>query len=210
MPNAANGHMATALERPGCAVCAALAEDEARWMEAYWREAMFDDAARARFFDAGGFCHHHAWVLHRQAKAEGYGSAISFLYGNLARRDSDVLARGKAKLLRRKARCRACTVMDETVERKAGFLVEVLEEQELRERYAAGDGLCYAHLALTAERAGKGVAAFLLEDWRARLELLRAGLAEYDRKRDYRFAEEPKGDEQRSWTDVVRRYVGEP
>src|SRR3954466_12481198 len=203
MPNAANADMAQALERPGCAVCTALAQDEARWMKAYWREAMFDDAARARFFDAGGFCRRHAWVLHRQAKAEGYGSAVSFLYGNLARRDSEVLARAKPRLLRRKARCRACTVMDEAAGRKAGFLAEVLEEEPLRERYAAGDGLCYAHLELTATRATKPVAAFLLADWRARLERLRAALAEYDPQRDYRFAEEPKGDEQRSWTDVV-------
>jgi hypothetical protein len=210
MPNAANEHMAKALERPGCAVCTALTEDEARWMEAFWREAMFDDEARARFFDAGGFCRRHAWVLHRQAKETGYGSAVSFLYGNLARRDSDVLAKGKVRLLRRKARCRACTVMDETAERKASFLAQVLEEEPLRERYAAGDGLCYAHLTLTAERAGKAVAAFLLADWRARLETLRAGLAEYDRKRDHRFAHEDKGEEQRSWTEVIRRYVGEP
>jgi hypothetical protein len=209
MPNAANEHMAKALERSGCAVCTALAADEARWMEAYWREAMFDDDARARFFDAGGFCRHHAWVLHRQAKATGYGSAVSFLYGNLARRDSDLLAKGRPKLLRRKARCRACTVMGETAERKASFLAEVLEEEPLRERYAAGDGLCWDHLALTAERARKPVAAFLLADWRTRLETLRAALAEYDRKRDHRFAHEDKGDEQRSWTDVIRRYVGD-
>jgi hypothetical protein len=209
MPNPANEHMAKALERPGCALCTALADDEARWMEAYWREAMFDDDARARFFDAGGFCRRHAWVLHRQAKATGYGSAVSFLYGNLARRDTDLLAKGKPKLLRRKARCRACTVMDEAAARKAGFLAEVLEEEPLRERYAVGDGLCWEHLALTSEHARRAVAAFLLDDWRARLEELRAALAEYDRKRDYRYAEEPKGPEQRSWTDVIRRYVGD-
>src|SRR4051795_9378141 len=203
MPNAASEHMAKALERPGCAVCTALAADETRWMEAYWREAMFDDDARARFFDAGGFCRHHAWVLHRQAKATGYGSAVSFLYGNLARRDTDLLARGTPNLPRGKPRCRASTVMDEAAARKAGFLAEVLEEEPLRERYAAGDGLCYAHLELTATRATKPVAAFLLADWRARLETLRAALAEYDRKRDYRYAHEDKGDERRSWTDVV-------
>jgi hypothetical protein len=209
MPNPANEPMAAALERPGCAVCTTLVEDEARWMEAYWREAMFDDAARARFFDAGGFCRRHAWVLHRQARATGYGSAVSFLYGNLARRDSDVLARGKPKLLRRKASCRACAVLDQSSARKAGFLAQVLAEEPLRERYAAGDGLCYEHLRLTAERATKPVAAFLLADWRARLETIRAGLAEYDRKRDHRFSHEDKGDEQRSWTDVIRRYVGD-
>jgi hypothetical protein len=27
--------------------------------------------------------------------------------------------------------------------------------------------------------------------------------------RDYRYAAEPRGDEQRSWTEVIRRYVGE-
>jgi hypothetical protein len=99
--------------------------------------------------------------------------------------------------------------MAETATRKAGFLAQVLEEEAVRERYAGGDGLCYEHLAATAEQGSKRVAAFLIEDWRARLEVLRAGLAEYDRKRDYRFSAEPKGDEQRSWTDIVRRYVGD-
>src|SRR3954454_18324579 len=103
MPNPANEHMAKALERPGCAVCTALAADETRWMEAYWREAMFDDDARARFFDAGRFCRHRAGVLPLQAKATGCASAVSFLYGNLARRDTGLPPRGKPKLLRRKA-----------------------------------------------------------------------------------------------------------
>jgi hypothetical protein len=99
--------------------------------------------------------------------------------------------------------------MEEAAERKAGFLAEVLEEEPVRALYAAGDGLCWDHLALTADQARKPVAAFLLSDWRSRLETLRAALGEYDRKRDYRYAEEEKGPEQRSWTDVIRRYVGD-
>jgi len=98
--------------------------------------------------------------------------------------------------------------MDEAAERKAAFLGEVLEEEPLRARYAAATASA-TPTHLTAERASKQVAAFLLADWRSRLEALRAALAEYDRKRDYRFATR-QGDEQRSWTDVVRRYVGEP
>ena len=54
-----------------------------------------------------------------------------------------------------------------------------------------------------------GAARFLLSDRRRRLERLALGLAEYDRKRDHRYAREPKGDEQRSITDVVRLYAGE-
>jgi hypothetical protein len=50
---------------------------------------------------------------------------------------------------------------------------------------------------------------FLLGDWRGRLAEVREQLTEYDRKRDYRYSDEPKGVEQRARTEVIRRYVGE-
>jgi len=53
------------------------------------------------------------------------------------------------------------------------------------------------------------IARLLLDDWRERLAHVREQLAEFDRKRDYRYAAEPKGEEQGSWTEVIRRYLGE-
>jgi hypothetical protein len=203
-----------ALGKSGCAICRAIANDEARWMEAYWRDAMFDSEARMRFFNGGGFCKHHAWLLHRQAKRVGYGAAVSYLYGNLVRRDLDLvrsLKRKRRPRLRRSEPCRACVVSKGIARRKVEFLVEELERPETRKRYEKSDGLCFPHLAAALERARKReVTDLLLADWEGRLGSLRERLTEYDRKRDHRFAHEPKGEEQRSWTDVVEHYVGKP
>jgi hypothetical protein len=54
------------------------------------------------------------------------------------------------------------------------------------------------------------VAEFLLTDGRRRLEALRAELAEFDRKRDHRHRDEPRGHEQLAPTEAIRRYVGDP
>lgn len=53
------------------------------------------------------------------------------------------------------------------------------------------------------------VVRFLLQDWRRRLAQVRGQLEDFDRKRDVHYSDEPKGAEQDSWTEIIRRYVGE-
>ena len=207
---------------PGCVLCRALENDEQQWMNSFWREGKQDPKTRRRFFDAGGFCRDHAWLLHRLVAAEGSGAAIADLYGQLATYDLHWFETVRARLeqhqrrspsLRRRRRCPACLFRVEALERKAHFFVDALSEEQVREAYRRSEGICFVHLACGLEAAlaagSSETAAFLLEDWRDRLAELRSELAEYDRKRDYRYASEPKGVEQRSWTDVIRRYVGE-
>jgi hypothetical protein len=211
------------LSLPGCALCRALDGDDRRWMDSFWREGKRDPKARKRFFEAGGFCREHAWLLHRLVAEAGSGAAIADLYGQLAtydlrwfeniRANLERRRRQRAPILRRRRRCSACAFRADALERKAHFLAEALTEKQVRGVYRRSEGLCFPHFARTLEGAlsggNKQTAGFLLDDWRDRLAELRAGLAEYDRKRDYRYASEPKGAEQRSWTEVVRRYVGE-
>jgi hypothetical protein len=83
----------------------------------------------------------------------------------------------------------------------------------VRPLYESSEGLCFGHLARAVEHAldsdEEDIARLLLDDCRERLVRVRDQLAEFDRKRDHRYAAEPKGEEQRSWTEVIRRYVGE-
>jgi hypothetical protein len=213
-----------ALSLRGCALCRTLEADDRRWMDSFWREGKQNPVARKRFFEAGGFCREHAWLLHRLVAEEESGAAIADLYGQLASYDLRWLASLRAKLERgrrgrrtatlgRRRRCPGCAFHAEALERKAGFLIEALAEEQLREAYRRSEGLCFPHLACTVDEAlaagSVQTAVFLLDDWSNRLAEVRAGLAEYDRKRDYRYADEPKGVEQGSWTEVIRRYVGE-
>lgn len=223
MPDIFSYDVVRALSLPGCALCRSLDADHEQWMGSFWREGKQDPKARRRFFEAGGFCRGHAWLLHRLVSEAGSGAAIADLYGQLAsydlrwleniRLNLDRRRRQRAPTLRRRRRCPACAFGAEALERKAHFLAEALSEEQVRGAYRRSEGLCFPHFARTLESAlavgNKQTAGFLLDDGRDRLAELRTGLAEYDRKRDYRYASEPKGAEQRSWTEVVRRYVGE-
>jgi hypothetical protein len=88
---------------------------------------------------------------------------------------------------------------------------------DLRLAFYAGGGFCNRHAWLFHERVTRGGSGAPVADIYGslpskdleRLAALRDGLAEYHRKRDYRYADEPKGAEQSSWTDVIRRYVGD-
>lgn len=212
-----------ALGLGGCPLCRALDDDEERWIDSFWREGRQSPAARKQFFAAGGFCRDHAWLLHRLVDAAGSGAAIADLYGQLAtndlRRIEQVAARlahsrrGAARLRRRRP-CPACAFRAAALDRKVQFFLEALGEGAARDAYRRSDGLCFPDLARVVEAgfsAGrKELTRFLLDDWFERLADVRSQLAEYDRRRDYRYAAEPKGVEQRAWTDVICRYVGTP
>jgi len=221
VPDVFSYEIVEAFRLSGCPLCRVAARDEERWMDVFWREGSKARELRRRFYAAGGFCRRHAWLLHGRAAENAQAAVIADVYGNLADRDLERLAaaahalgRGRRRdaSLARAGRCPACAEAEQALERDAFFLAQALREEPVRLRYAASQGLCFTHLVPTVAAASgldRGTARFLLEDWRERLRRVRDGLAEYDRKRDYRRAAEPKGAEQRSWTDVIRLYVGE-
>ena len=213
-----------AMARPGCPICAVMAAHERRYIEAFWPAARTDPHVRERFWDAGGFCGRHARLFERRLAARQGGPAIADLYGRLVERDLSAIEerlrsldrpRRRARALRwpeRRRRCPACEDHDLALERKAAFLVLALHDHRARRRYAISDGPCLPHLATLIDQAlaeDRGTARFLIEDQRDRLERLGRGLSEYRRKLDARFAGEPRGAEQGSWTDAIRRYAGD-
>jgi hypothetical protein len=221
MPDLFAYDLVDAFRLTGCPLCRTVAADEERWMASFWREGKSGRDARLAFYDAGGFCTRHAWLLHRSVAAARSGAAIADIYGALADRDLERLDRiiarrkksgRKGTRLARGAECSACAAADQALSRKAYFLVELLRTGAARDLYRSSDGLCFQHLVRTLAEASEEEAdtiSFLIEDWRDRLARVRALLAEFDRKRDVRHADEPKGAEQGSWTDIIRLYVGD-
>jgi hypothetical protein len=213
--------LADALRLAGCPLCRTVAADEERWMASFWREGTSRRDARLAFYDGGGFCRRHAWLLERSVAAEGAGAAIADVYGALADRDLQWLDRIIAQRskggrrrdrLERGSQCSACIAAEDALSRKVYFLVELLHTGAARELYRASEGLCFPHLVRSTEESPDeeaDVVSFLLEDWRDRLAHVRALLAEFDRKRDVHYADEPKGEEQGSWIEIIRLYVGE-
>jgi len=224
VPDLSNFEIARAFKQPGCPLCRVLAADEERAMQRFWRDGRFVPAVRLAFFASGGFCPRHAWLLHEQVMRAGRSGALTDLYDALSRRDLGRIARvldgekprrgdsGRRELACR-AGCPACEELERATARKAHFACELLREEGMVAAYRASDGFCFRHLGdvlVAGADADQGLARSLLDDWRERLAVLREQLAEFERKRDYRHAHEPRGDEQRAPTDAVRRYAGEP
>jgi hypothetical protein len=224
--NPSNHEVYAALREPGCPLCRVDARSEERLLWGFVRNGILNPDSRYAFVKAGGFCRRHAWGLHAVARAEGTGAPIADVYGQLLGRDLERLTHlvharpgraGRRELaagLGRERDCPVCASLAKAGEGHAAFLCELLGDKPSREAYRASEGLCLAHFdpaleqSLRLDRSGD-LARWLLEDLRSRLADLRVQLREYDRKRSYTAAHEPRGAEQRSWTDVIRRYVGE-
>lgn len=82
---------------------------------------------------------------------------------------------------------------------------------DLERALASSDGLCLSHLvqALKASRCG-AAARRLLQASTAKLEELKAQLAEIRRKHDYRFSGEPWGAEKDAWARAAAIWSGYP
>jgi hypothetical protein len=221
MPDLFTDELVAALPLPGCSVCRVSATDDRRWMETWWREGRNSKEGRQDFYDGGGFCRRHAWLLHEICRSRGSGAAVAAVYGALAERDIVLLERAEQSISRRRrnrsvhrsATCSACEAAAEQLDRRSYFFVKLLRTLGARNRYVDSDGLCFTHLTSALDVStleDREVALFLLSDWRRRLFAVRDQLAEYDRKRDHRYSEEPKGSEQDSWTRVIDLYVGPP
>jgi hypothetical protein len=225
VPDLSNYEIARAFREAGCPLCRVVAADEERSMQQFWRDSRLLPAVRRVFFASGGFCRRHAWLLHAQVMRAGRGGALTDIYDAMLARDAGRIAtildghREQQDLaeelhdLVRQTGCRACEELEATTKRRAHFACNLLHEDGMVAAYRASDGFCFRHLTVVLAAIGDGdseLRLWLLADWGERIAALRAGLAEFERKRDYRHADEPRGEEQRAPTEAVRRYAGEP
>jgi hypothetical protein len=228
-PDIFSYELVEALSRPGCPLCRVMESSEVRDMTTFVREGWQDARASLRFVTAGGFCCSHAWLFHRIAAESQAGASIAHLYGRLLAQDLDAVRKLSGRLLRpsrlsrrgrndlvsaleRSAPCPACVAREDGVRRSASFLVDALDSPKVKRLFETCDGLCHPHFTLVFEDAlakSREIALFLLRDWQERLSQAAHDLAEYDRKRDYRFAAERTPADQASWGEAIRRYVGE-
>lgn len=191
-------------------------------MDAFIHERGQSAETLAMFCERGGFCRSHAWLFHRRAALALTGVPVAQAYEALVRRDIEQLGHLALELpatrrFRRVRRsflarrdCPACERQTVRLTSKATAFVSALSEPDVRNAYRDSDGLCVQHLdhvGAEALASDSGVAAFLIQDLRQRLQLLEKRLTEYDRTRDYRHSTERTDAD--AWTDVVRSYVGD-
>ena len=205
-----------------CPICYALAVDEGRWLDSFFREGRRDPDTRRSFYSTGGFCASHAWLLHQLAVDADAGSAVADVYGGLAAHDlseMDALIsggtarrrKGGGSVLHRLGECSACVAAADALERKVHFFLVLLGREVGRERFEHSAGLCLIHLRATiaANECDRETAFFLVRDWRRRVAAASERLAEFDPTRKPHHAGGGE-DVRRPWTDIIRLYVGDP
>lgn len=218
-----------AFVQDGCPVCRLALAAVHHSIESVNYEFVNDPGFRKQTRAAYGFCNFHAYQWLRQAHPLGtaliYDEVLSIitepLHGLTFRRSSILgglttllNARngengGERPLLEPSGVCPACRVLADQTEMLVATLVESIHEPAFREAYAASASLCLPHLR-DALRAAPDEAAFatLRDVAVAGQEQLMSQLREIIRKHDYRFRDEPSGEERGATTRAVEHVIG--
>ncbi len=180
-----------ALAEPCCPVCKLAHEAARSYLAGVIEGGVNDPAVRADWRRRGGLCSRH-WRDARELEAPAFPLAIL---------SEDLLA-AELEHPHERVRCPACEVEAEA-ERRYLASLQALPLAELQGALEAGRGfVCLRHWrALPA-----GERSALL---RGRLEEILRGLAEFQRKYDYRHVDEPMGPEGDAWLRAVRALGGE-
>jgi hypothetical protein len=213
-----------ALGQEGCPVCRLVNEGSRRFLDTLLYESVTDPFVRARIRASRGFCNWHAWMLPNAFSPQ---SGIAAIHEDVLAQEIEALrhaARPRYGLgwwervrdrfardrRRRPARCPACAVSSDSVERNGlHVFIESLAEREFYLAFVENFGLCLPHLRMLEARHPQH--PNLPEVRRvqlAKLEAMRADLLEFGRKQDYRFNQEPMGPEQDCWLRSIEMLAG--
>ena len=234
MPNFTAHKLLEACRAQGCPVCRLEQQDVERYLDRRFYENVNSPAWRDSLRGSFGFCHEHAWLAVDQRLGDALGFSIIYrdilnsilnqlndgsVPARTSRRGASLLKQIPAQArnviekvlsaLTPRKRCPVCEHRDEMTRNTLSMLVKELETPEMTAALQASEGLCLPHLRLTFELI-KEVAAQekLLTIHRAKLEGLRAELAEFIRKNDYQAIKEGFGSEGDAWLRAVRMIAG--
>ena len=196
-----------ALGSQGCPVCRLAQETSRDFLVHLLREGKAHANAYKRIREAGGFCEDHTrWLTRLGAERLGDRRSLARLYGWLLDDlDPDFIPTSP---------CPACEAAADYERASLAALRDLLHpdtgDADLRERFAAGTGLCLNHFVAAASVIENGESLRMVTDVQARAwGALSRDLKEYLRKHDYRFSREPKTPaEGSSWIRAVATISG--
>jgi Family of unknown function (DUF6062) len=194
-------------------------------------EYVNDPGFRSEIEAAWGFCNVHAqqWLLHahplgtaliyeavlgrvsadlkRLRHDDGFLANASSLFGLGKGRTSDA-AGGE---LRPDGQCPACRMREQQERTAVDVIIEGLGDPSFRAAYLASYGLCLSHLRLALEMVTNQEDFATLRDHAvAKYDQLSGQLREIIRKHDYRFRDEPTGEERGATERAVRQIASDP
>ncbi len=215
----------------GCPVCRLTLASVTRYINAVNCESAGDPGIRQQLRASLGFCneHGHQWLgaAHVLGTAQIYievlGRATDDLRGLsghrrhllggvasfLGVRPDHAACRNACSPVAPTGRCPVCIARDTAERMLVSTLVKDIGEPLFLAAYVTSAGLCLPHLRLDLCRASSVEAFHTLRDTAIAGEArLRAQLQEIVPKHDYRFSQEPSGEERGASDRAVHHVVG--
>ncbi len=227
-----------AMALPGCPLCRLEEQVAERYLDFLLWERVNDPELRENLRQARGFCRQHAWALVRPGASLGialmFHDILQDVLQALNRAAMQPVQEPRGPLERLRATvapssppaateiiatlepqgqqmcpvCVQCRIMEEV------YLDVLLDNllpiaEGLLEAYKSSDGLCLPHFRQAVHRIRtQPVLDALLHAQRTVWERLSSHLAEVIRKNDYRFHDEPWGEEADAWLRVIEALIG--
>ena len=155
----------------------------------------------AALLDADDLCTVHAWLAldAMGGEVEARRHPLSSATLGLVEKIRDPAPTGT---------CRACTLRSQKEAGYCAALAALVSEKSLDRNRPTSSLICLPHLRRTLELVPADTAIALVYQTIGAVQQLRADLAEYIRKHDYRFQAEPKGAEQAAPVRVLAFVAG--
>jgi hypothetical protein len=231
------GALQAAFAQEGCPVCTVVLEAMQRAMDNWQYEGFTDAENREDVVRSRGFCPLHTWqlaqlgipfqlgVIYRDVLSEILTSLNRGEDGSTganAPRRRPALSRwwrkwrrgmavtnGEAAL----ADCPFCRIRAKVEWRLITTLLELLRSREMQALLSSSTGLCLPHFAQARALAGESDPTPLRTLVQCQQSCLQGVLGEVEelvRKHDYRFEDEPRGNEMTSWRRAAELCAGNP
>lgn len=234
MPNFVSYKLLEACRETGCPVCRLEQRSIERYLDSQFYENVNSPTWRDQLRASLGFCREHAWLAVDKRLGDALG--FSIIYDDILNSVLNRLDDGRSRRPPRRwtslltqipeparhliqnmlaaitprKHCPACEHRDEFRRQTISTLVESLAAPEVVEALQASEGLCLPHLKLALEHVrDASVGEQLLKVHRAKLDGLKAELAEFIRKSDYQVIKEGFGSEGDAWLRAIRMIVGD-
>jgi hypothetical protein len=223
-----------AFGREGCPVCTVTFEHLELLVDSWEYEGFSDVEHRHELIGSRGFCPLHTWHLAQRSNAFRLGLIYSEVladvvqelqhqYNRLALADGAVSKRvsilhGWWRRWRHRSHeqpvrlaCPLCRSRSIVEQRLIWTLVQQLHAEEIRTLLCQSTGLCLVHFAQARQQAEADdppVLRHLLACQLTCTQRVLSEVCELVRKHDYRFSDEPRGNEMTSWRRAAQLCAG--
>lgn len=218
--------------REGCAICAVILENMQIIMDSWQYEGFTNVDHRHELIRTRGFCPLHTWQVAQLPTsfqlAVVYREVLTEVVGVLEREQQAAESSKKRTFLDRMKpqhapssdgvrplfeQCYFCQARERIEARLIDTFVGLLHAQEVRDQMSQSTGLCLLHFSQArawAETRDAEGARYLLDCQQVCLKRVLGEVEELVRKHDYRFQDEPRGDEMTSWRRAAEVCAGQP